>query len=92
MRFYAFLSVFATFAHKVAQTWFDLHETWHTTLLGIYYCVEVVWIENHCHMLEIIAQTWYVLHETWNTTLFGKYYCVEVVRIGNHSHMLEITC
>ena len=41
-RFYGFLSFFGTFAHKVAQTWFVLHETWHTTLFGIYYCVEVV--------------------------------------------------
>ena len=39
--------------HKLAQTLFVLHETWHTTLLGKYYCVEVVRIENHCHMLQI---------------------------------------
>ena len=51
--FYGFLSVFGTFAHIVAQTWFVLHETWHTTLFGIYYCVEVVRIENHSHILEI---------------------------------------
>ena len=55
LRFYAFLSVFDTFAHKVAQTWFVLHETWHRTLFGIYYCVEVVRIENHSHMLEIMC-------------------------------------
>ena len=53
LRFYAFLSDFATFAHKLAQTWFDLHETWHTILLEIYYCVEIVRIVNHCHMVEI---------------------------------------
>ena len=53
LRFYRFLSVFGTFAYKVAQTWFALHEIWHTTLFGIYYCVEVVRIENHCHMIEI---------------------------------------
>ena len=51
--FKGFLSVFLTFAHKVAQTWFVLHETWHTTLFGIYYCVEVVRILNHSHMLDI---------------------------------------
>ena len=39
--------------HKVAQTWFVLHETWHTTLFGIYYSVEVVRIENNSDMLEI---------------------------------------
>ena len=39
--------------YKVAQTWFVLHETWYTKLFGIYYCVEVVRIENHSHMLEI---------------------------------------
>ena len=53
LRFYAFLSIFGTFSHKVDQTWFVLHETWHTTLFGIYYFVEVVRIENHRHMLEI---------------------------------------
>ena len=53
LRFYGFLSIFVTFAHKVARTWFILHETWHTILFGIYYCVEVIRIENHRHMLEI---------------------------------------
>ena len=46
---------FGTFAHKVAQIWFVLHETGHTTLCGIYYCVEVVRIENNCRMLEIMC-------------------------------------
>ena len=53
LRFYEFLNVLGTFAHKKAQTWFILHETWRTTLFGIYYCAEVVTIENHIHMLEI---------------------------------------
>ena len=53
LRFYRFLSVFGTFSHKVAQTWFVLHETWHTKLFHVYYCVEVVRIKNHSHMLEI---------------------------------------
>ena len=44
-----FLSVFGTFAHKVAQTWFVLPETWQTKLFVIYYCVEVVIIVNHSH-------------------------------------------
>ena len=30
-----------------------LYETWHTTLFGIYYCVEVVRFEKDSHMLEI---------------------------------------
>ena len=47
-----FLNVFGNFANKVAQTWFVMHE-WHTTIFGIYYCVYVVRIENHCRMLEI---------------------------------------
>ena len=38
---------------KVAQTWFDSHETRDTTLFGIYFCAEVDGIENHSHMLEI---------------------------------------
>ena len=37
---------------KVAQTWFVLHETWQTTLCGIYHCVKMVRIENHSHMPE----------------------------------------
>ena len=53
LRFYGFVSFFGTIAHKVAQTWFVLQETWHKTLFGIYYCVKVVKIENHSHMLEI---------------------------------------
>ena len=45
--------MFGTFAHKVTQTWFDLHESWQTTLLGTYYCVEVDRNENQIHMLDI---------------------------------------
>ena len=51
--FFGFLSVFGAFAYKVAQTWFVLQETCHTTLVGIDYCVEEVRIETHSHMLEI---------------------------------------
>ena len=53
LQFYRFLSFFGTCAHKVTQTWFVLHETWHTTLFGIYYSLEVVKIENHSYILEI---------------------------------------
>ena len=42
--------------HKVAQTWFVLQETLHIKLFGIYYCFEVVRIENVCHMLEITCE------------------------------------
>ena len=47
------LSFLGTIVHKVPKTWIVLHETRHTTPFGIYYCVEVVWIENHSHMLKI---------------------------------------
>ena len=40
LQFYAFLSFCGTFAPKITQTWCVLHENWHTTLFGIYYCVE----------------------------------------------------
>ena len=43
----------ALYAHIVAQTWFVLHETWRTILFVIYYCVGVVRIENHSHMLKL---------------------------------------
>ena len=46
LRFKGFLSGFGTIAHKVDQTWFVLHETWHTKLFFIYYCVEKLIIEN----------------------------------------------
>ena len=29
-----------------------MHETWHTILFGINYCVEVVTIKSHSHILE----------------------------------------
>ena len=44
---------FGIFAHEVDQTSFVLHETLHTTLFGICYCVEVVRIENNSNILEI---------------------------------------
>ena len=37
--------LFLTFVLKVTQTWFILHETWHTELFVIYYCVVVDRIE-----------------------------------------------
>ena len=40
--FLRFLSVFGTFSHKVVQTWFVWHKTWHTKLFAINYCVEIV--------------------------------------------------
>ena len=55
LQFYGFLCFLGNFAHKVAQTWLVLHETWHAILFGIYYCVEVVIIVNHSYILNI---TW----------------------------------
>ena len=51
--FWGFLSVFGTFSHQVFKTWFVCHEKWHTTLFGIYYCVEMYRIKNNSHMLYI---------------------------------------
>ena len=48
--FWEFFFVFGTFSHKTLFVWY---ETWHTTLLGISYCVEMVRIKNNTHMLEI---------------------------------------
>ena len=53
LRCYSFKSVFGTFSHKVVQTSFVLHQTWHTILFDIYYSVEMFIIENNSHMLEI---------------------------------------
>ena len=35
LRFCVFLNVFDTFTHKMVQTWFVRHETWHKTVFGI---------------------------------------------------------
>ena len=40
--FLAFLSLFGTYSLKVVHTYFVWHETWHTTLIGISYCIEMV--------------------------------------------------
>ena len=53
LQFSGFFKVLGTFAHKVAQTLFVLHETLHTTLFGIYYCVGMVCIINYSHILNI---------------------------------------
>ena len=53
LQFYVFLSFFDTYPYDKAQTLFVLYETWHTTLFGLYYCVEVVRFENNSHVLEI---------------------------------------
>ena len=51
--FLTFFNRFWPFSHKVVQAWFVCHETWHTTLFGIYYCVKIFGIQNNCHMLDI---------------------------------------
>ena len=51
-----FLCVFKTFSHKVVQTWFVWKETWHTTLFGICYCIEIVRIQNNIQTLEITCK------------------------------------
>ena len=53
LRFLDFSSVLFHFSHKLVQTCFALHGTWHTTLFDLYYCVEIVRIENNSHMLEL---------------------------------------
>ena len=47
-----FFIFFDTFAYNVVQNFFVCHETYDTTLIGIYCCVEIVTIENNSHMLE----------------------------------------
>ena len=47
-----FLSVLGTFSHKLDQTWFVWPETWHTTLIGTYYRVEIDRIQKNSLMLK----------------------------------------
>ena len=84
MQFYDFLSVFGTFAHKVAQTWFVLHETWHTTLFGIYYCIKMVKIKNHSHMLKLRVQYRFY----WFLSIFGTF----AHKVGQKRFVLHKTC
>ena len=50
---FEFFNLFGIFSHRVFQTWFVCHKKWHTSLFGIYYCVEMVRIKNNSHMLVI---------------------------------------
>ena len=59
--FYSFFSFFGTFSHKVIQTWFVLHETWHPTLFSLYYCVEMVRLENNSHVLKITCEVAFLM-------------------------------
>ena len=55
------LNFFRIFANKVGQTWCVLLEIWHTSLVGIYYCVEVIKIENNStqhYFVYIIELKW----------------------------------
>ena len=49
--FLRLFSVFGIFSHKVVQTCFVWHETWQTTLFGIFYCFEMVRIKIDSNML-----------------------------------------
>ena len=52
-RFWSYFSIFGIFSLKVVQTLVVWHKTWHTTLYGICYCVEIVGVENNGDILEI---------------------------------------
>ena len=56
LRFKSFLSFLDNYSLKVVQTWYVLHETWHTTPFGTYYCFEIVRINKNNHMLEITCE------------------------------------
>ena len=78
LQFYGFLGFFGTFAHKIAPTRFVLHETWHTTLFSVYYCFEVVRIQNHIHMPQI---TCYV-------TILNVFKCFSQFRAQSDSNLV----
>ena len=68
-------------------TWFVCHERWHTTLFGVYYCVEPVRIENNSHMLEIsVFEVFLSVYGTFSQKE------VEIFRIEKNSHTIHITC
>ena len=100
--FYGFLSFLGTFALKVVQTWFVLHETLYIIVLKwsefkiLVICYKLrakTWLYGFLSFFGTFARkvalTWFVLHKTWHTTLFGICYCDKVVLIENHSHMRE---
>ena len=53
LRVSCFLSIFGVFSLTVVQTWFVWQEAWHTTLFWIYYCLEIVRVQDNSHMREI---------------------------------------
>ena len=85
-----------------------MHETWHTTLFGVDYCVEMVRIEiiflklraklRFLGFLSFYGTFAYKVAQTWFffcTKLGTQHYLVYYcveIRIESHSHMLEIRC
>ena len=55
----------------MVKTWSVLRETCHQTLLGVYYCVEMVKIGNNSHMLEF---TFYVALLGFFLTIFDIFW------------------
>ena len=61
LHFYGFSMIFGTFSHELVQTWFVCTKLGaqyylkYIILFDIYYCVEMVIIENNSHMLEITS-------------------------------------
>ena len=55
LRFEGSFTVFSNFSRKMVQTWFVCHETWHTSLFGLFYCFEMVSYQKEKYLLEI---TW----------------------------------
>ena len=76
--FSSYFIFFSTFLDKVVQTFIVLHETWHQTLFSLYYCVDMVILENNSHVLE---NTCYVVF-----LMFFFYF------FGTFSHKVVQTC
>ena len=85
--FMGLLSLFGIFVHKVAHTWFVLHETLHTILFGMNYCVEVVRNENDSNMIEITCYVGIllVLKPIWNFLAQSSSNLVSIARNVAHN-------
>ena len=59
--FLMLFKLFGTCSLKVVRTSFVWNETWHTTLISIYYGFELVGIENNSHMLEITCKVAFLM-------------------------------
>ena len=75
--FLSLLTFYSSNTLNVVQTWFVWHETWHRTLISIYYCFEMVRIEKIGMCLKL---RFYVVLIYFYSFSFGYTFTMNVCR------------